>query len=305
MALSLLLLVKIIPLYILIGIGYLANRFLYVTKEGIARLLIYVFSPAVVFLGTIQAKGSNELFLIPIIFFVIGSIFCLITYFFAKRFWSDGTEKIAAFAAGTGNTGYFGLPVCLALVGDEALPIVAMVSIGLILFENTIGFYTVARASHSAKAAFKKLLILPALYAAAIGMLLNFLNFIPNADVINFFNILKGGYVPLGMMMIGLGLAEITMNHVDWKFASLAFFNKFIVWPGIFLALIYVDKHQFHIFDQTVYSVLLIESLVPVAANCVSYATELKAQPQKVALVVAVSTLIALFYIPAATAFLL
>lgn len=305
MSLSLILLVKIIPLYILIIIGYLSNKFLKVTKEGIARLLIYVFSPAIVFLGTTQAKGSNELFLIPVIFFVIGTTLCLCMYFFAKRFWSDGTEKIAAFAAGTGNTGYFGLPVCLALVGDDALPIVAMASIGLMLFENTVGFYTVARASHSAKEAFKKFLYLPALYAFLIGIFLNFLNIVPTADVLNFFDIFKGGYVPLGMMIIGLGLAEITMSHVDWKFASLIFLNKFIIWPGIFLALIYIDKTHLHIFNQTVYSVLLIESIVPVAANCVSYATELKVQPQKISLVVALSTLIALFYIPAAAAFLL
>jgi hypothetical protein len=305
MSLSLILLVKIIPLYVLIGIGYLSNKFLHVTKEGVARMLIYVFSPAVVFLGTTQAKGDNELFLIPIIFFVIGTLLCLITYFIASKIWHDGTEKIASFASGTGNTGYFGLPVCLALVGDDALKIVAMVSIGLILFENTVGFYIVARASHSTKEALKKLLRLPSLYAFAIGIILNLLNITPTVDVINFFNILKGGYVPLGMMMIGLGLAEITMSHLDWKFTSLVFFNKFIVWPGIFLALIYLDKTQLHIFNTTVYSVLLIESLVPVAANCVSYATELKAQPQKIALVVALSTLIALFYIPAATALLI
>lgn len=47
MSLALTLLVKIIPLYLLIGIGYLANRRLHVTKEGIARMLIYVFSPAI------------------------------------------------------------------------------------------------------------------------------------------------------------------------------------------------------------------------------------------------------------------
>lgn len=305
MSLALTLLVKIIPLYLLIAIGYLTNKFLHVTKEGIARMLIYVFSPAVVFLGTTQIKGNIELLLIPVIFFVVGTLLCLITYFFAEKIWHDGTEKIVAFASGTGNTGYFGLPVCLALVGDEALGIVALVSIGLILFENTVGFYIVARASHTARAALKKLLYLPSLYAFIIGLTLNFSNITLGTEVVNFFNILKGGYVPLGMMIIGLGLAEITMDHLDWKFTFLTLFNKFIVWPGIFLGLIYLDKNQFHLFNQTVYSVLLIESLVPIAANCVSYATELKAHPQKVALVVVISTLIALFYIPVATSFLL
>lgn len=299
MTLFLTLLLKIIPLYILILVGFLANRKLGVTKESIARMLIYIFSPAVVFLGTVQARGSSELFLIPIIFFILGTALCIVNYFFAKKVWNDGTEKIIAFAAGTGNTGYFGLPVCLALVGDAALPIVAMVSIGLILYENTVGFYTVARASHSAKIALQKVLRLPSLYAFIGGIILNILNVTPTADVINFFNILKGGYVPLGMMIIGLGLAEIKMHHLDWKFAATTLFNKFIVWPGIFLALIYLDKNQLHIFSETVHSVLLIESMVPLAANAVSYATELKVHPEKIAFAVTISTLVALFYIPA------
>ncbi len=299
------LLLKIIPLYILIGAGYCSNKFLKVTKEGVARMLIYVFSPAVVFLGTVQAKGENELLLIPLIFFVIGTTLCLLNYFFAKKIWQDGREKIAAFTAGTGNTGYFGLPVCLALVGDAALPIVAMISIGLILYENTVGFYTVARASHSGKQALLKLLKLPSLYAFSVGMLLNFANIIPAEGVMNFFDILKGGYVPLGMMVIGLSLADVKMGHIDLKFALFTLFNKFLIWPAIFLGLIYLDKTHFHIFNETVHMVLLIESIVPLAANSVSYATELKAHPEKITLVVTISTFIALFYIPAIASILI
>lgn len=305
MSIFFVLLVKIIPLYILILIGYLTNKFLHVTKEGIARMLIYVFTPAVVFLGVVQAKGNSELFLIPVVFFVIATALCLVNYFINGKIWNDGTEKIAAFAAGTGNTGYFGLPVCLAILGDKALPIIIMVSLGLIIYENTIGFYVVAKASHTTKAAFYRLLTLPSLYAFIIAGLLDLMNFVPSADLLNFFTILKGGYVPLGMMLIGLGLAEIRISHFDWKFATTALLNKFIVWPAIFLTIIYFDKHQFHLFNSTIYSVFLIESLVPLAANCVSYATELKAHPQKVALVVAVSTLIGIIYIPAATALFL
>ncbi len=304
MSLFLVLLLKIVPLYLLIAIGYIANKRLQVTKEGIARMLIYVFSTAVVFLGTTQAKGNSELLLIPVIFFVIATVFCLLNYWVAKKFWQDGTEKIIAFAAGTGNTGYFGLPVCLAIVGDAALPIVALISIGQILYENTVGFYTLARASHSMKETIYKLLKLPSLYAFTAGLFLNFFNITPSPDAINFFNILKGGYVPLGMMIIGLSLAEIKMHHIDWKFSSLALFNKFLLYPALFFLLIYLDKQHLHLFNETVHLVLLIESLVPLASNTVSYATELKTHPEKVALAVTISTFIALFYIPAVAAVL-
>ncbi len=300
-----LLLLKIVPLYFLIFIGFLARKILQVPKEGVARLLIYVFSPAIVFLGTVQAGLNRELFAIPIIVFVIATILCLSIYFLTRNLWKDATGKIAAFAAGTGNTGYFGLPVCLALFGDVALPIVAMISIGLILFENTVGFYVVARSSHSAKKSLYKLLSLPSLYAFVIGLVINLFAISTPEKVIDFFNILKGGYVPLGMMIVGLGLAEMKISHFDWKFTVLSLSNKFILWPLIFLGVIYLDKTYFHLFNELIYSVLIVESIVPIAANTVTYATELKAHPEKASFIVIVSTFIALFYIPAVAAFFL
>ena len=298
MSLFLVLLIKIIPLYILIFIGFIANKFFAVSKESLSRLVIYIIGPGVVFLGTLQTKNHHELFLIPLIFFLVGSTICLLNYFFMKKSWHDGTEKIIAFMSGTGNTGYFGLPICLAVIGDSAVPVIAMTILGVVLYENTLAFYIIARASHSKKAAIAKVLKLPYLYVFIIGLILNFLNLTPAKEVFDFFEMFKTTYFTLGMMILGLGLAEIRASHFDWKFAVTALFNKFIVWPAIFLGLIYLDTHQFHVFDNTTHTALLIESLVPLSISSVIYATELKVQPQKVALVVTTSTFIALFYIP-------
>ncbi|MEK7673526.1 MAG: AEC family transporter [Patescibacteria group bacterium] len=293
-----LLIAKILPLYVLILLGYFANKFLGVAKEGIAKMLIYIFAPSIVFLAALQAGQNRELFLVPILYFTIGSILCLLTAKFTKKIWSDGTEKVTAFSAGTGNTGYFGLPVCLALFGDPALAVVGMISVGGILYENTVGFYTLARASYSIKASFRKLLKLPSLYAFVIGLIISFNNITVPAEVINFAELLKGGYVPFGMMMIGLGLAELKTDHLDLKLFAITFLNKFLMWPAAILAIIFLDKTYTHLFSSFIYSVLIIESIMPIAANTVTFATELRAQPQKIALAVMVSTIFAILYIP-------
>jgi len=305
MALFTTLFIKIIPLYLLIFLGFIANKSFSVNKESISRLIIYIFAPAIVLLGTLQAKDNKELFLVPVIFFLIGSTICLINYFITKKSWHDGTEKVLAFMAGTGNVGYFGLPVCLAIIGDLALPVVAMVSLGLMIYENTLAFYIVARATHSKDEALSKVFRLPHLYVFAIALILNFFNFTPSKEVFDFLGMFKTVYFTLGMMIIGLGLAEIRPSHIDWKFAAISLFNKFIIWPAIFLGIIYLDTNYFHIFDKTMHAALLIEALVPLSVSSVIYATELKVQPQKVALVVALSTLIALFYIPISVSFFL
>ncbi len=305
MSLFTVLLIKIIPLYILIAIGFIANKFFNVNKESISRLIIYIFGPAIVFLGTIQARDNHELFLIPVIFFIVGAALCLLNYLVARKSWHDGTEKVLTFMAGTGNVGYFGLPVCLAIIGDLALPVVAMVSLGLMIYENTLAFYIVARATHSHKSAISRVFKLPHLYVFAVALIINFFNITPSKEVFDFLSMFKTVYFTLGMMIIGLGLAEIKASHLDWKFATMALFNKFIIWPAVFLGLIYLDNNYFHIFDKTMHAVLLIEALVPLSVSSVIYATELKVQPQKVALVVAISTLIALFYIPLTVSFFL
>lgn len=295
---------KIIPLYLIIALGFFAQKKLDVNKEPIARLLIYIISPAVVFLGTYQAGLRAELLILPFITFFIGAFLLFVTLFFGRFIWKDGTEKIAAFSAGTGNTGYFGIPVCLALVGEESLPIVVMATFGLIFFENTLGFYVVARASHSGKAALMKVLKLPSFYAFLSGLLLNVFQLDLHSSILDFFTAIKGAYPVLGMMMIGLGLAGMTIGHFDWKFTALTFVNKFLFWPLIVLLVIFLDQNYWHFLTPLIYKVLLIESLVPLAANTVSYASELRAHPEKAALVVFASTLFALIYIPLMIIFL-
>ena len=73
---------------------------------------------------------------------------------------------------------------------------------------------------------------------------------------------------------------------------------KFIIWPLIVSALIYFDKSFFHIFPSGSYEVMLLMSITPIAANTVIFASELKVEPEKAAMAVFSSTVIALFYIP-------
>jgi malate permease and related proteins len=99
-------------------------------------------------------------------------------------------------------------------------------------------------------------------------------------------------------MIIGMGLAGASWKSIDMSFISLTFLAKFICWPGLMALLIFVDKNSLHIFDTDIYNVLIIMSIVPLAANTVAIATELRTHPEKAAVAVLLSTIFALFYIP-------
>jgi predicted permease len=100
------------------------------------------------------------------------------------------------------------------------------------------------------------------------------------------------------MMLIGLGIGTSKKLQFDIKFTAITFFAKFAVWPFLILLIILLDKSFLHIYNLQIYKVMLLLSIVPLAANAVAFSTVLKLHPEKAALAVLLSTLFALFYIP-------
>lgn len=295
---------KIIPLYCIILLGYIAGRKLHVKKESIAPLLIYIIAPVVVFTGVSKADISAGTLSLPLFFFCLASTLCLFAYTVGSLIWKDSEKNILAFAAGAGNVGYFGLPVAVAVFGPEAIPLVVLSVFGIILYENTLGFYITAKGNFSSRESIRKVLKLPTVYAFFLGVIIN-LSGIPSGqaltDLATYF---QGAYTTLGMMLIGLGIASAGTLKIDAPFIAFSFSIKFLLWPLLVALFIALDSTMFHLYGQQIHSVMILLSAVPLGANIVAYATELKTHPEKAATAVLLSTLVALFYIPILVALL-
>lgn len=292
------LLTKLIPLYVLIPLGYIAARTLNAHKETLSLLLIYVITPVVVFDGTLTATLDVSNISLPFLTYFICCLLCGLAYIIGSKLWQDSTKNIFAFTAGTGNTGYFGLPVALMMFGNSALSTYVMALFGFMLYENTLGFFVTAKGNHTLQQSFLKVAKLPTMYAFFIGIVLNILGIqlgdSYQAIAVSF----RGTYTILGMMIIGIALAGLRGGSFDTRFMSATFATKFLVWPIVMLAIIWLDTTYFHIFTELAQQVLLLLSIVPLAANTVAFASALNAQPGKASLAVLWSTIFALIYIP-------
>lgn len=298
MSIFFLLFLKILPLYIIIALGYVAGKYLQVTKESVANLVIYLIAPVIFFNGILTTTISLSSLSLPLLVFVVCCLICLLFYFISSFIWKDNTKNMLAFISSDGNNGYFGLPVALALFPSNLIGLFIFAGLGILLYENTLGFFIAAKGQHTVKESLFKLLKLPLIYAVAVGLLANLLKLhfgsIYTDAVINF----KGAYTILGMMIIGLGLAGIKEFKFDFLFTGISFIAKFLVWPLLVLLVIFIDSHFLRFYSQDSYKILILLSVVPLAANTVSFATLLKSHPEKVAIAVLLSTLFALLYIP-------
>lgn len=301
MNLFLILLGKISPLYLNIAIGYILTRYFKVKRDFIATLLIYILGPIVILFATLSIEINLQLVFLPLFVFFFGTS---IAFYILRRYkndWNDASINTLAFTCGTGNTGYFGIPLAMILLSPQSANIFIFATLASLLYENTTGFYVTAKGSFTARQSIMKVIKLPLLYAFIAGVGLNILGIRTPEFIIPYFEGFKWAYGILGMMMLGMGMKGFNLKaDADIKYLKVAYFYKFIFWPATILLIIFVDKNFIGFLSQEIYKVLFLFSVVPLAGNTVTLAVLLKARPEKASFTVLLSTLISVIYIPIA-----
>jgi predicted permease len=292
------LLAKIIPLYLNILLGYIANKFLDVNRDSIAKMMVFLINPIIIFNGVMNVDLKPSILTLPILTFSVASGLCVLFYHLSKQIWQDSTKNIMAFSAGSGNTGYFGLPLALLLFDNEGEGIYVLAILGITLYENSLGYYVLAKGSYPAWECIKKLIRLPSIYAFFGGLLLNSAGFELPQILVDFMVNVKGAFAVLGMMIIGLGLASLSRFQLDRAFLGMTFAAKFVAWPAVILIINGLDTLFFGVYSTLTHQALTLLSIVPMAANTVILSSLLKAHPEKASAAVFISCLIAMFYVP-------
>ncbi len=300
---------RLIPLYLVVGAGFFSGRFMGVDRDSVAKLVIYVVSPVVIFTNVSQVDLRPEFLAVPIGFALVCSMVAagvlLWGRLFGARFGIHGASvNLLAFSSGNANTGYFGLPVALMLFGPEAAGIYLLFILGFLLYENSVGFYILARGKASAREAFARLLRLPAFYAFGAALIANTLGMRIEGAYADFSGFFRGAYSVLGVMLIGMGVAQIRTWRFDWRFTLATFVGKFLVWPLLVALFIEFDRTVLYLYSGQAHQMMLLIACCPLAANTVAFATLLRIEPEKAGVSVLLSTLFALGMIPAMVALL-
>lgn len=298
MAAAFALFLKLIPLYVTVTLGWIAGRYLEASGKHIAGIMLYIMTPSVVFSGVMAAPLSAEVILLPFLTFTMCCVIGFLHLVIAKRIITDDSASLIPLSVGTGNTGYFGIPVALLLFGQEGLALYIVCMLGTTLFENSVGFYLAARGRYSLKDALVRVARLPSVYAFVLAVILNLSGFsIPDVFTPLFDN-LRGAYSILGMMIIGMGILSFRGLAGNLRFTGLAFFGKFVSWPIAAMAFWWLDASFFGIYNLAVYQAIFLISITPIAANTVVIATLLDTAPKQAAGTALLSTLFALVFIP-------
>lgn len=295
-----LLVANIIPLYILIALGFIAGKWLDVNLPSMATVAIYILAPIVNFGAMAQMKFTPEYIALPLIIFCGSAFIGTATYQITAILRKNNTANLAGMASVTGNTMYFGLPVVLALLGPEWVGVYALLNLGTFLNEVGLGYFFGARGEATVKGAMMKVLKFPVIHAIWLGLLYNLSGLALPSSFILYWNYSIGAWVIIGMMIIGVALAKQSRLDIDLKLLVNLFVPKFLIWPLFVFGVILADIHVFQAFGNEIYQMLAIIGTVPLAGNLVAYAANFNLHPERAAAAVLISTILALFTVPAA-----
>ncbi len=295
-----LLIANIIPLYILIALGFVAGKWLDVNLPSMATVAIYILAPIVNFGAMAQMTFTPEYLALPIIIFIGSVTIGTISYKTTQKLRKNNTANLVGMASVTGNTMYFGLPVILALLGPEWVGVYALLNLGTFLNEVGLGYFFGARGEATVKGAALKVLKFPVIHAIWLGLLYNFSGLSLPSAFVQYWNYTIGAWVLIGMMIIGIALSKQSRLDVDLKLLANLFVPKFIIWPLFTFAIILADIYYFQAFGQEIYMMVAIIGAVPLAGNLVAYASNFNLQPERAAAAVLISTILAFITVPLA-----
>jgi malate permease and related proteins len=294
--------IKILPLYALIGLGFLVARRSTLKATDLAAINLQFLAPLIFFDAISHMPFAAQNIVMPIVCFILLSVLAGIT-FWTTRFLTKNPKApywLAASCATT-NTGYFGIPVFIILFGQQNLGLYMLYVVGAAMFFFTVTTYLFIRGHYSFKHAMEKIIKLPIIHAMILGLICQQMNVQLPSVFDDFFVMLRNAYVVMGMMIIGLvigGQSEDAKGFVfEWPLIAFSNIIRFILFPALSLGVVILDRQFFHLFTPMAEKIILLVSVLPMGADTTSLAAQWRMHPERIAALTLVNSIVALFVI--------
>jgi malate permease and related proteins len=292
------LLSHVLPLYAFIGAGYVASRWLGLKSKPVSKILLYFLIPAVIFDNLARAELS-QLLIVSLMVFVLGLLMNLPAWLTHRYAGKDINKHLLFCSYSYFNIGWFGIPVVLALFGEQQMPLIISAYMGNVFYGDTIGYYLVSRSKNlPVKEAVKNVLKIPAVYASVAAVIANMLGFRVPGSLGPVMEGLSWILSALGMVIIGIGLTAVNLKQTDYKKFSKILGIRYVAAALLMGALILLEMAVAGHLKPDEQKLLLLIPAFPIAANLVVFASFLETESENASLLVSLSSVISLILVP-------
>lgn len=281
---------SILSIYVFIVMGYLAKNFFkeQIDDKTITLINVYFLQVFLTFWGLLLHPVDITLIYAPSIYFVIVGFVIVIAAFGAKLLFEDKKEySIATVAAIIGNTGNLGIPINIAIFGEESIPYTTIINLVNVFIVYSIGVFYYSRGSFDTKTSLLNIVKLPILWAAIVAVLLSIFKVPIHESIMNM--LMMGAYASMTMQLFlfGIYLYETKIRSINKTLVAWVLIFKFIILPLI--AFVVLANSEL---EPMMKGVIFIELLMPLAVANVNLASLYDCKPKLTTALVFISSVL-------------
>jgi len=283
-------LLSIIFVYVFIVLGYMAKRIFKedMSTKTLTLMSVYFLQPFVTIWGFSTAKLHTEHIYVPFLYLGIILLVLIPTILISKFIFSDPKERAIFNIAGfVGNTGNIGIPLGIALFGEQSVIYTTLINIANVFVVYIIGVYIYSRGSFSIKDSLFNIVKIPIIPASLIAILINIYDVPLSSEIQEFLKMGAYAGIVLQLFLLGTFLQGIRIKELHPKLFIGTMSQKFIIIPLVTaLLLSYTDL------SLMVQGVIFMEMMVPLAVANINLASLYNCKPKDVTSLILLSTLL-------------
>jgi len=280
----------IAAIYIFILVGYSAKHFFKerIDEKSFNLLSVYFLQAFLSFWGLLKRPIDTEFLLAPLIYIIIVAIILILTFFLARQLFTDPKERsIATVSALIGNTGNLGIPIGIAVFGEESIPYTTLINLTNVFFVYTLGVYFYSRGNFSMKESIHNIFKLPPLWFAILALSLNFFKVELPVEIMNALGMGAYASMVLQLIILGMYFYSVKIEHLNLRLITHVNVVKFILLPALAFFIL-----QFTPLSTMIKGIILMELFMPLAVANVNLASLYHCKPQDITALIFISSLL-------------
>ncbi|HIJ94747.1 MAG TPA: AEC family transporter [Desulfuromonadales bacterium] len=210
-----------LPIMILISVGFIANKSLNLDSRTFAKLFIYVFVPAIFFSKIYYASVPLKEVWFILAYIMAIQVLMLVIAALCTRIFAYPRSKSVALgnAIMYFNSGNYGLP--LADLVFKGLPNAITIQVLIMLIQNitsnTFGVFRASSANSSRRQSIRNMLEMPTLYVLAVVLIVRLFRIEVPEQILVPLKYVSDGFIGFALIALGVQLAEIKL---DFRFGD-------------------------------------------------------------------------------------
>ncbi|RXK16306.1 permease [Malaciobacter mytili LMG 24559] len=280
---------SVLPVYFFILIGLIVKKIFKekIDEKSYVILSFYFLQPILIFWGLTKAPIDYGFIMSPVIYFYAIFTVLFILIIISKKIFSDSKDRTIFLAVSlVGNTGNIGVPLGIALFGEQSVPYTSIINIANMFFIYIFSVYFFAKEQFSLKEAITTIFKLPGLWVAAFAICINYNSIELSKEITRVLEMGAYAAMVLQLIIFGVYLSEVKVRTMNWKLSFSISTVKQIILPIVGIYFVILS-------DLNVYvsSILVMQLMVPLAVNNVNLAALYSCKPYDVTASVLISTL--------------